>query len=124
MSLRPYERLLVFLQYLGCHPTQVYMSWANRVSESAINSSITLTREILLEQMIPRYLHLPTVAESKEEAELFARRFPPKRSNSRRPRRQHRRQNGQRMSKYDFPKIIGHFLTTAIRTRLKILEHK
>ena len=105
MSLVPHERLLILLQYLGCHPTQVLMSWANKVSESAINTSIALTRDVLHEKMIPRYLKLPTLPQAKEEAKLFARRFPPKRSRSRRPDRR-RRLNRRQLSKYDFPKII------------------
>ena len=104
MSLRPHERLLLFLQYISCHPTQVYMSWANRVSEAAVNTSIALTREVLMEHMIPKYLHLPSLAEAKEEAELFARRFPPKKSDLRRQRRPQNER--RRMSKYDYPKIV------------------
>ena len=105
MSLVPHERLLVLLQFLGCHPTQALMSWSNKMSESSINTSITLTREILHDKMIPDYLQLPTLYQAKEEAELFARRFPPKKFRlSRRNRQEHN--NRRRMSKYDFPKII------------------
>ena len=103
MSLVPHERLLVLLQFLGCHPTQALMSWANKMSESSINTSIALTRDVLHQYLIPEYLDLPSMSQAKEEAELFARRFPPKKYRS---RRRHRRQNRRGMSKYDFPKIV------------------
>ena len=101
MSLLPHERLLVFLQYIGCHPTQSFLSYANKMSETSINSSINLCREILHEAMIPQYLHPPTLAQEKEEAALFAQRYPPRR---------HERPNLSRQTtqnaRCDFPKII------------------
>ena len=53
--------------------------FANKMSETSINSSINLCREILHEAMIPQYLHPPTLAQEKEEAALFAQRYPPRR---------------------------------------------
>ena len=79
------------------------------MSETSISNSVTLCTEILFEKMIPEYLHLPTVLEAKEEANLFSLRFAPKKGSkrhhsyrNRRPRQgRHRRQ-----SKFDFPPIV------------------
>ena len=79
------------------------------MSETSINNSVSLTTEILHEKMLPEYLHLPTLLEAKEEANLFALRFPPKKGSKRHHSYRNRRpQQGRhrRRSKYDFPQIV------------------
>ena len=81
-SIKPHERLLCFLWTSGGNATFMSQEWSHNMSYGSIVESNSITREILYEYMVQskRYLHLPTRQQSLHEAELFARKYGPRRN--------------------------------------------
>ena len=81
-SIKPHERLLCFLWTSGGNATFMSQEWSHNMSYGSVVESNSITREILYEHMVlsKRYLHLPTRQQSLHEAELFARKYGPRRN--------------------------------------------
>ena len=78
-SIKPFERLLTYLYYLGSNLQYYHSGVSHGLSEGAVCESIHMVNQIVFDEVVPKYICVPTQEEAKMEAELFSQKsgFPP-----------------------------------------------
>ena len=79
MSLRPRDRLYIFLHHISGDISQWFGVWQFKMCAPCHNQSIEESIETLFEHLVPEMIQLPTKEEAQMEIDLFHHRsaFPP-----------------------------------------------
>ena len=71
-SIKPHERLLVYLHHCAGNAFASFEGYAHNMSVGAINESITMCNHLINEYIYQKYVNFPTEEEARMEARLFA----------------------------------------------------
>ena len=72
-SVEPHERMLNLLYFSGSNSFLKYQKWSNKLGTGTASESIRISLAIFYDNLVPKYLTLPTFEQAKKEAKLFAK---------------------------------------------------
>ena len=78
-SIKPLERVLMYLYYLGTNLQYFHSGVNHGLSEGSVCESIHMVNQVVFDEVVPKYICVPTEEEAKMEAALFSQKsgFPP-----------------------------------------------
>ena len=71
MSIKPIERLLVFLYWTGSGSSSLHSGYAHNMSEGTIWNCIDSIIDVLYDVVVPQLIQLPDENEARRQANLF-----------------------------------------------------
>ena len=71
LSIKPIERLLVFMYWSGTGSSSLHSGYAHAMSEGTVWNCIDSVLKVLYEEVVPQLIELPDGNEARRQAEIF-----------------------------------------------------